>query len=195
MSTLLERLPIEKNSTIVDIGAGSRKELLALSRIVGEDGIVLGVEHSERLVKRIRAGVHNNVNVRVYLGEAGQVPLLENSMDVVLFKGVLHEINDVPSALLESKRVCKNDGRVLVDDFSSFPVSWLKRSNLRSLVRHPRRLLGQPLDVHPGFSEATIRLYLRNATFVVERYDESFELGSFSGHPIPLFLAVARVTK
>jgi len=82
------------------------------------------------LVKKIEAEL-DVANVRLFVGDAIRVPLPADSVDIVLFKGVLHEVKHTVDALFEAKRVCHKSGRIVIVDFLSFPLTWLKRSNLR----------------------------------------------------------------
>jgi len=136
----LDRLQIAKGSRIVDVGFGSNKELLTLSSIVGETGLVFGIEPSETLVKKTEREI-NVANVRISVGDAVRLPFPEDSADIVLFKGVLHEVKNIQQALLEAKRVCNNGGKIVILDFSQFPVAWLRRSNLKWRLAHPWRFL------------------------------------------------------
>ena len=133
--SLLDQLLIPKGSRVVDIGFGSSKELLALSNIVGDAGVVYGIERSRSRVKRVEVEL-GVANVRLFAGDAIRMPLLVDSVDMVLFKGVLHEVKQIEEALLEAKRICYKGGRIVIVDFSSFPMTWMKQSNLRWRLRH-----------------------------------------------------------
>jgi SAM-dependent methyltransferase len=193
-NSLLDKLLIPKGSRVVDVGFGSSKELLALSSIVGEAGVVSGIERSKGLVKKVEAEL-GVANVHIFVGDAVQIPLPENSVDTILFKGVFHEVKDIEQALLQAERVCDKSGRIVIVDFSSFPKAWLKLSNFRWRLGHPWRILGPPPDLHAGFGQEEIRSFLEKAGLRLERYEDSVAQGRFYGHPVPMFLATSIVYK
>jgi len=190
----LDRLHIAKGSRIVDVGFGSNKELLTLSSIVGETGLVFGIEHSETLVKKAEREI-NVANVRLSVGDAVRLPLPEDSAKIILFKGALHEVKDVQQALLEAKRVCNNGGKIVIVDFSQFPVTWLKMSNLKWRLGHPWRILGSPPDLHAGFERKQIQSHLEKTGLREELYEHNLGQGRFYGHPVTMFLATSTVQK
>src|SRR2546426_4659382 len=192
--SLLDQLLIPKGSRVVDIGSGSSKELLALSNIVGDAGVVYGIERSRSRVKRVEVEL-GVANVRLFAGDAIRMPLLVDSVDMVSFKGVLHEVKQIEEALLEAKRIFYKGGRIIIVDFSSFPMTWLKQSNLRWCLRHPWKILGSPPDLHAGFGREQIHSFLEKAGLRVERYEESVAQGGFYGHPVPMFSATSIVYK
>ena len=73
----LDRLQIAKGSRIVDVGFGSNKELLTLSSIVGETGLVFGIGPSETLVKKTEREI-NVANVRISVRDAVRLPFPED---------------------------------------------------------------------------------------------------------------------
>ncbi len=86
-------------------------------------------------------------------------------------------------------KVCKQEGAILVVDFSAFPNSWLMKSNMKWRLHHPRNLLGRPLDRHPGFSKTNLEGCFKSAGLKIRTYDEVL-IGDFGDHRIPMFLAV-----
>jgi ubiquinone/menaquinone biosynthesis C-methylase UbiE len=190
--SLLDRLGIASSSIVLDIGFRSSDELVVISDIVGEHGLVYGVEPDESLVASVVAQLKNMMNIRPMVGNAYKIPLDDNSVDVVIFKGVLHEVGNPVKALAEARRVCRGGGRVFIVDFSAFPWRWNFWSNLRWRLRHPEKLLAPSLDKHPGFSAETIRDHIARSKLALERFEPDFATGHHAGHAIPMFLASAR---
>jgi len=125
-------------------------------------------------------------------GQAEHIQLPDESVDFVIFKGMLHEVGDVPKALLEAKRVCKPNGTVFILDFTPFPAKWLRSSNLKSVLKNPRMIFSGRLNKHPGFSREDLADYFAWTGFSLEGY-ESIELeGGFAGRRVPMFLAKAQ---
>jgi ubiquinone/menaquinone biosynthesis C-methylase UbiE len=194
LEELLSRLRIQSGSTLVDVGFGREDELRDLADVVGDEGKVYGIEplkdRAEEAGKNLRS-VHS---IAVLNGKIFSIPLPNRSANYVLLKGVLHEVPNVSKALSEAARICKQEGTILIVDFTVFPKFWLTKSNLKSRLRDPRRLLCKPLDRHPGFSRTRIEAYLKSAGLKMQSYDENIATGGFGGHRIPLFLAVGERT-
>lgn len=193
--TLLGRLHIAKGARVFDVGFGTSRELLVLSNIVGDSGSVFGVERSRRLVRKTARELHSKSNVRTSLGDAHSFAAPDNSVDIVLFKGILHEVRDPNIALLEAKRVCDNEGRIMILDFSPFPGLWLRRSNFRWKISRPWRLLASAPDIHPGFSREGIRSFFRHSGLVEDLFEDNFAPARFYGHPVPMFLSASTAHK
>jgi SAM-dependent methyltransferase len=112
-------------------------------------------------------------------------------VDIVLFKGTMHNVEKPLGAISEAKRVCRRDGRIIIVDFVLFPIRWLRWRNLKWRL-HPGKLWAKPPDKHPGFSEREIRAYVRGLNMTLEKYEPNFAPGHHSGHSVPVFLAVAK---
>ncbi len=190
--SILEHLGIASSSIVLDIGFRNVNELVTISNIVGEHGLVYGIEPDESLISKAVEQVSQIKNVRPMVGDASKVPLSDESVDIVIFKGVLHEVGNPLKALGEAERVCRKGGRILIIDFSAFPRLLLAWSNLKWRLRHPSRIFAPSLDKHPGFSAGSIRSYLESSSLVLERFEPNFAAGHHAGHAIPLFLASAR---
>jgi len=193
MSELLQRLGIRNRSTIVDVGFGRADELRGLADTVGDEGRVYGIEPEKDRVEEVVSELGRTQNITVLAGNALHIPLPDRSADYVLLKGVLHEISDVSKALVEVARVCKKQGTVLIVDFTAFPRTWLTRSNMKWRLQNPRKLLGKPLDRHPGFSKTSLEASLSSTGLKMSRYDDNIATGSFRGHRVAMFLAVGEL--
>jgi ubiquinone/menaquinone biosynthesis C-methylase UbiE len=190
MNEMLAKVGIKSSSTVIDLGFGQADELRVLARIVGGEGKVYGIEPHQNRVEKAERELGSFRNITVLTGDASRIPLPDRSADYVLLKGVLHEVPNVSKALIEASRICKQQGTILIVDFTAFPKSWLTQSNLKWRLRDPRRLVGKPLDRHPGFSKAGLEDCLNSAGLKIQAYDEKIMIGSFGGHRIPMFLAI-----
>src|SRR5204862_4103599 len=69
--------PIAEGATVVDIGCGAGMDLLLAATAVGSTGLAIGVDMTEAMAARARAGAHamgfRHVDVR--LGDAMQLPV------------------------------------------------------------------------------------------------------------------------
>jgi len=82
--------------------------------------------------------------------------LSNESVDLALFKGVLHEVPIVSQALREAGRVCRRTGKIAIVDFPAFPENWLRWSNLKWRLQRPWRIFALSPDKHAGFSRTEL---------------------------------------
>lgn len=105
---------LKKESKILDIGAATGAYSLHYSE-KGYD--VTSIEPVKRNVDILEAKITEDMNIKVYQGNALDLSYLEdNSFDVVLCFGPLYHLKsdeDKLRVINESKRVCKKDGKIL----------------------------------------------------------------------------------
>jgi SAM-dependent methyltransferase len=110
--------PIPTGATVVDIGCGAGMDLLLAARAIGERGHAIGVDMTESMAERARAGARaiGLANVEVRLGDALSLPIDSKSVDVVISNGVLNLTPDKEAAFSEVFRVLKPNGQFLYAD-------------------------------------------------------------------------------
>jgi ubiquinone/menaquinone biosynthesis C-methylase UbiE len=192
MRSIWDRLGIELGSRVLDVGFGGFEELDYISKLVGRNGTVTGVEIKKSPTKKALTRLNPSKGIKVLTSHSSRIPLLDESFDIIAFKGVLHETENIPQSLREASRPCHENGRVMILDFSTFPKSWLTRSNRRWRICHPWNLFSPSLDKHPGFTREEVLALLETGGLQIQRYEENFAPGRFSGHSVPMFLAVAK---
>ena len=110
--------PINPGETAVDVGSGAGFDSLIASNLVGPGGQVVGVDMTEEMLTRARAGAEamgaNHVEFRE--GFAEDLPLPDNFADVVISNGVLNLTPDKVKTLTEWARVLKPGGRLYIGD-------------------------------------------------------------------------------
>jgi SAM-dependent methyltransferase len=109
---------IPTGATVVDIGCGAGMDLLLAARAIGQRGHAIGVDMTESMAERARAGARaiGLANVEVRLGDALSLPIDSQSVDVVISNGVLNLTPDKDVAFSEVFRVLKPGGQFLYAD-------------------------------------------------------------------------------
>jgi arsenite methyltransferase len=112
--------PLGEGAVVVDIGCGAGMDLLLAARSVGPRGRAIGVDMTEAMAARARAGAESAGldNVEVRIGDAMALPLDDASVDVVISNGVLNLTPDKSVAYREVFRVLRPGGRFLYADIA-----------------------------------------------------------------------------
>jgi ubiquinone/menaquinone biosynthesis C-methylase UbiE len=110
--------PLPRGATVLDIGCGAGMDLLLAATAVGPEGRAIGVDMTEAMAERARDGARTaglgNVDVRI--GDAMELPVASESVDVVMSNGVLNLTSDKRRAFGEVLRVLKPGGAFLYGD-------------------------------------------------------------------------------
>ncbi|GAA0824658.1 class I SAM-dependent methyltransferase [Clostridium tertium] len=118
LDKIIEELQLPKDSTIVDIGIGTGIFSEAfLSKLPNSKG--LGFDISEDMIKWVKENRKDASTGRLSIAimSENEIPLAENTADLVFMITVHHELKDPVSLLKDAKRVLKNDGKLLICDW------------------------------------------------------------------------------
>jgi len=110
--------PLEPGALVLDLGSGAGTDLLLAAMHVGAGGQAIGVDMTEPMAARARAGARaiGLTNVDVRLGDATALPVSDGSVDVLISNGVFNLVPDKDLALAEIFRVVKPGGRLQLAD-------------------------------------------------------------------------------
>jgi arsenite methyltransferase len=107
-------LKLKPGERILDVGCGPGFLLNEMADAVKPLGTLCGVDVSADMIALARIRCSNQPAINLQLGNALELPFLDNTFDVVVSTQVYEYVADIPSALNEVARVLRPGGRVLI---------------------------------------------------------------------------------
>lgn len=109
---------IKKGDTVVDLGSGAGNDVFVARSIAGDEGKVIGIDFTDEMIHKANANKFRVgfKNVEFKLGEIENIPLENNSVDVVISNCVLNLVPDKRKAFTEINRILKHEAHFCVSD-------------------------------------------------------------------------------
>ncbi len=109
---------IAKGDTVIDLGSGAGNDCFVARHETGAEGKVIGIDFTPTMIQKARINVdklgYNNVEFRE--GDIDDMPVADNTADVIVSNCVLNLVPNKPKVISEIFRVLKAGGHFSISD-------------------------------------------------------------------------------
>jgi ubiquinone/menaquinone biosynthesis C-methylase UbiE len=133
---IISRSKIKEGMKVLEVGCGSGAFTTFVARAVGDKGEVFALDIQPEMLKQIENKLKQPENkdiknIHLIEGDALNMPLKDNTFDLVYSITVFQELPDKNKALKEMKRVLKPNGILAITEFLPDPDYPLKSTTVK----------------------------------------------------------------
>lgn len=109
---------ITEGMVVLDLGSGAGFDCFLAAKKTGKSGKVIGVDMTEKMIRKARENAegYGYSNVEFRLGEIEELPIGDNSVDVIISNCVINLSPEKEKVFQEAYRVLKKGGKMFVSD-------------------------------------------------------------------------------
>jgi arsenite methyltransferase len=163
---------LKEGERVLDLGSGGGFDCFLAAKRVGKQGRVIGVDMTPEMLDKARSNARKGsfTNVEFRLGEIENLPLADNSVDVVISNCVINLVPNKKRVFEEAFRVLTPKGRLMVSDIvllKKLPKSVQKSAGAYSACISGAEIKDRYLDLisKAGFQDVRI---LQEKTYPLE---------------------------
>lgn len=121
--SILDKVGLRSEMVLADLGCGTGCFAIPASRRVKK---VFAIDVQKGMLDIVRQKINKQklTNIEAILSEEASIPLLDNSVDVLLMANVFHELEDRSSILKEGKRILSGEGKMIIVDWKKIEMDF-----------------------------------------------------------------------
>lgn len=127
---------IKEGDVVLDLGSGAGIDCFLAAKKAGLSGKVIGIDMTEEMVEKANANARkqNASNVEFLLGDIENLPLENDSVDIIITNCVINLAPDKAKTFQEAHRVLKRDGKMYISDIVLLKELSLEQKNDKDLL-------------------------------------------------------------
>ena len=146
---IFNQVKIEPKDTVADIGAGTGYLTMEIAKKAGQ---VIAIDNSSQMfsIAKDEASKAGLANIEFLEGNAEDLPLQSDAVDLVYANMLLHHVADPLQVLKEMYRILKAGGKIVLTDIAEHEHTWLRQ---------------EKSDLWLGFTKDDLNEWLKEAGF------------------------------
>ena len=112
---ILNRINIKRNIRALDIGFGTGFPLIEIAQRLGNSSTVYGIDpwNPSHIRAKQRIDFYGIKNVKLIKGEAENIPLRSNSIDLIVSNNGINNVSDIEKVFKECNRISKKGAQFI----------------------------------------------------------------------------------
>ncbi len=126
--TVLKEIEITKGMTIADLGSGPGFFTIPIAQITGEKGLVYAVDSNQKMLNGLKENIaKSDLNpkiIKIVKNDVCHTEISKESVDIILFANVLHEVEDKKAFFREVRRISKPTSYIVDVDWKKIQTEY-----------------------------------------------------------------------